>query len=98
MKTLIIGIILVALFGCQEKSFSHGDSLKAEELEQFFRKHKIDGNSAVALKKRSITESYLVTIHGYPNNFSVCEQLIEPYNKIASKSAVGGNYYCEVLD
>jgi hypothetical protein len=33
----------------------------------------------------------------YPSNLSVCEQLIEPYNKDQSKSALPGEYFCEEL-
>ena len=74
------------------------DSLTASEVETLFRTHKVDGNVAAALKKRSLgTVAYLATIHGYPNNVSVCEELIEPYNKDAAMSVVGGDYYCEEL-
>ena len=44
----------------------------------------VDGHYAVAIKKRSLGgESYLATVHGYPTNLSVCEQLIAPYNQVA---------------
>ena len=41
--------------------------------------------------------AYLATIHGYPNNLSVCKELIAPYNKDSSKSVIAGEYYCEEL-
>jgi hypothetical protein len=41
--------------------------------------------------------AYLATIHGYPNNRSVCEQIIAPYNKDAALSVIPGEYFCEEL-
>ena len=76
---------------------TRGESISAFALEQFFRKHQIDGNYAVALKKRSLGESYLATIHGYPDNLSVCQLLIELYNNDPGLSVVGGEYFCETL-
>ncbi len=53
---------------------------------------------AVAIVKRSGgIESWLATVHGYPNNREVCEQLIEPYNSNPEMSAVGGSYSCEAV-
>ncbi len=74
-----------------------GDSITSEELEQMLRKHKINGYHAVALKKRSVVDAYLATIHGYPDNLGVCMQIIEPYNKNSDLSAIPGTYYCEEL-
>lgn len=97
MRFILYVILVVALFGCDKISISQGKSITAENLESFFRKHKIDGNYAVALKKRSFGESYLATIHGYPDNLSVCQQLIEPYNRNSDLSSIEGEYFCEVL-
>ena len=73
-------------------------SLTDADLEAFFRGRTVDGHYAAALKKRSVGgAAYLATVHGYPDNLSVCEQLIEPYNKEASKSILPGEYYCEAL-
>jgi hypothetical protein len=75
-----------------------GDSITNEQLESFFRAHKVEGNHVVALKKRSLgAVSYLATIHGYPDNRSVCEELVVPYNKGSSASVISGDYYCEEL-
>jgi len=93
VKKLVFAVSVLALAGCSQ----YGDSITAEELEGFFRQHKVDGNYAVALKKHSAGESYLVTVHGYPNNLAVCEQLIAPYNKGSESSVIPGTYYCEVL-
>lgn len=95
-----VGIIamLIALSGCGEISVIRGDSISEAELESFFRKHKVEGNRPVALKKRSIAGiAYLATVHGYPNNLSVCEELIAPYNDDTSLSVLPGDFFCEVL-
>jgi hypothetical protein len=80
---------------------SSGD-LSEEDLEGFFRRHTISGNQPVALKLRfSVPASgraYLATVHGYPNNRQVCEELIAPYNSDPSLTTIpGGRYFCEVL-
>ena len=90
MKRILLVPALVMLSGC-------GDTITADELEKFFRKHKVNGNYAVAIKKRSVEVAYLATVHGYPNNRTVCEQLIAPYNKDPSLSVIPGEYYCEEL-
>ena len=97
MRILLIAGIILMPSGCEKITITSGDSITTEKLENFFRKHKVDGNYPVALKKRSIAESYLATIHGYPDNLSVCKQIIEPYNKDPKLSTIEGDYYCEVL-
>ena len=92
-------LILITLVGCNEITITASDSVTESELEDFFRKHKVGGNRAVALKKQFVGgEAYLATIHGYPTNLSVCEELIAPYNEDPSLSSLPGAYYCEVLD
>ena len=86
------------LVGCGPATVTTGDSISSDDLQSFFGKHKIDGNGAVAIMKRSFGEvSYLATIHGYPTNLSVCEQLIAPYNEDPSLTSIPGLYYCEPL-
>ena len=69
------------------------------DLERYFKNHTVSGNRVAALKKRIIGNetSYLATIHGYPNNLAVCEELIAPYNIDSSKSVLPGTYFCELL-
>lgn len=79
-----------------------GGDLAEDELEDFFRRHTVAGNRAVAVKLRfSVPEpgiAYLATVHGYPNNRQVCEELIAPYNADPSLTIIpGGRYFCEVL-
>jgi hypothetical protein len=57
------------LVGCGPATVTTGDSISSDDLQSFFGKHKIDGNGAVAIMKRSFGEvSYLATIHGYPTS------------------------------
>jgi hypothetical protein len=89
------GLVIAAtlLTSCDQ----NGD-LSDVEVEEFFRQHTIEGNRAVAMKKRSPgVTAYLGTIHGYPNNLSVCEEVLAPYNNDASRSAIPGEYFCEEL-
>ena len=98
MNRLVLFCMLTTLTACGNVSVTTGKSISSDELAQFFAKHTVDGNAVAALKKRSLGgESYLATIHGYPNNLDVCNQLIAPYNEEPDKSAVPGSYYCELL-
>lgn len=91
-------VIVSSLAGCGPVSITTGDTISPERLETFFRTHKVGRAHAVALKKRSLGDvSYLVTVHGYSNNLSVCEELIAPYNKNSSLSVIPGSYFCEEL-
>ena len=72
-----------------------------QELENLFRNHTVSGNQAVAMKLDfQIPVSwtaYLWTIHWYPNNLSVCEELLAPYNSGEIEVMQWNFYYCEVL-
>jgi hypothetical protein len=101
-KSVALAMFLSALLGCDLGNPVQGRDLSEEGLEAFFRKHTVNGNHAVAAKVRFTVPSpgvaYLLTVHGYPNNLSVCEELIAPYNKDPSLSVMPGNtYFCEVL-
>jgi len=100
VKRILPIAVTAMIAGCSldfPVAITYGDSITEAELESFFRKHKVENHYVVALKKRSIVDVYLVTVHGYPNNLSVCEDLIAPYNKDASRSTIPGDYYCEEL-
>lgn len=102
MKKIIMVFAFLSLAGCEPILSSGGGNLTEEELDGFFRKHTISGNHAAAIKLRfTIPQpgtSYLGTIHGYPNNLAVCEELIAPYNEDPSLTTIpGSTYYCEVL-
>lgn len=88
----IIGFWIVTVL-----PFSGGD-LTEDKLDGFFRNHTVSGKHVVAVKRsNSFGTSYLLTIHGYPDNLSVCEEIIAPYNEDPSLSVIPGKYYCEVL-
>ena len=79
-------------------AFGWGGDISSSDLEAYFRKYTVDGNYPVAIKKRSLGGvGYLATVHGYPTNLSVCEELIAPYNKEQSRSVIPGEYFCEEL-
>jgi len=94
MKKTIIGACLTV---CTAASIA-GD-VSEVALEKYFKNHTVSGNRVAALKKRIIANevAYLATIHGYPNNLAVCEELIAPYNTDRSKSVLPGTYFCELL-
>ena len=98
MKYIVTIAIAVIITGCNQVTVTTGNSVSEEELETFFRKHRVGNNRAVALKKNSLGSiSYLATIHGYTNNLSVCNEVIAPYNKDATLSTIPGTYFCEEL-
>ena len=97
-QAIILAAVLLTPFGgCDQVSVTTGD-ISSSDVEALFRKHKVDGYYAVALKKDTLGgAAYLATIHGFPNNLSVCEEMIAPYNKDPSLSDIPGQYFCEEL-
>ena len=104
-KTLILIFLIIwiwLLSWCSNSNWNEWWNLTEEELETFFRQHTVEGNNAVALKINFIYPlpwiAYVATIHWYPDNKSVCEELIAPYNNDPSLSvAPWSTYYCEIL-
>lgn len=93
-------LFLITVFYIPTTAYSK--DLTEEEVESFFRKNTISGNYAAAMKIRFTVPvpgvAYLGTIHGYPDNLSVCEELIAPYNMDPSLTTIpGSTYYCELL-
>jgi len=96
MKCAMLRILGLSAVGCSVGPFDK--SLTEERLEAFFRGRTVQGKAVVALKKRTGgLDAYLATIHGYPNNLCVCEELVKPYNTGASMSTLPGQYFCEEL-
>ena len=86
------------LTACGQAKIAANSAVTSTELESFFRHHTVNEHHAVALKKRSAAgDSYLLTVHGYPNNLTVCQKLIKPYNEDPQLSVMSGQYFCEEL-
>lgn len=98
MSKFVVLALAFGLTGCGQVTVTPKGSITSAELESFLRHHPVDGHEPVALKKRSLgVDSFLATIHGFPNNLEVCGELIAPYNTDPSKSVVSGTYFCEEL-
>lgn len=96
MKFVLLIALAASAIGCSKSMTT--TNMSDDELEEFFRNHTVLGMPVVGLKKRTLgTVAYLATVHGFPNNLSVCEELIKPYNDDASKSDIPGDYFCEEL-
>ena len=100
MKLVLVATIAVIglLTACGQAKIAASSAVTPAELESFFRHHMVNDHYAVALKKRSSAgDSYLLTVHGYPNNLAVCQKLIKPYNEDPQLSVMPGQYFCEEL-
>lgn|GEM_PF-2911559 len=99
-KPLFGCALLLACSGCDNVvgSSEFDGYLEFEQalIETFSRKPS-QYSPAVRLMKRGSVDSWLATIHGYPDNRSVCEELIEPYNSDPELSVLPGTYYCEAI-
>jgi hypothetical protein len=98
MRVLLLIPVAAILVACGSAGAGVSRSMTEEELEAFLRGRTVSGEFVVALKKRTLGEvAYLATVHGFPNNISVCEELIKPYNEDSSMSTLAGEYFCEEL-
>ena len=90
--------LLMVCDGKGNRAVAQNNNLSENDVENFFRQHTGEGNLAVARTKRSLgTGTYFATVHGYPNNLAGCEEVLAPYNTDVSRSAISGEYFCEVL-
>jgi hypothetical protein len=97
MKAIFLVLFALSL-GCNHDSVPKQGSISSKALEEFFRDHKIEGNFPAAIKKRNdFGISYIATVHGYPNNMLVAQDIVNVFNKNPSLSAIPGTYYCEEL-
>lgn len=68
------------------------------ELAQTFAAKPPHTSRAYAIMKDGLAgPDWLATIHGYPDNSGVCEELIAPYNSDPSQSTLPGRYFCKEL-
>ena len=96
----LFGFIFALLISTNESKTSI--DLTESELEGYFRERTISGNRAAAIKINFTVPqpgtAYLGTIHGYPDNLQVCEELIAPYNQDESLTVIpGATYFCQIL-
>lgn len=75
-------------------------SLSQEKFAECVGKIRVDDIPPVAAYKRSFgdLESLLLVVVGYPNNMSVCLDLVRPYNNGDAGSTFKGEYYCRILE
>lgn len=70
-----------------------------EDVQMFFSKKKIGNSPDYAFVKNGITGlDYLLTIHGYENDKTVCEALAKEHNSNPSLSTIPGTYLCIPLN
>lgn len=89
------------LAGCsadeQRESADPLDAFEMELVETYLKKPKGYSRAYALHKQTAAGPDWLATIHGYPNNKEVCEQLIKPYNSGEMPSDMPGFYFCEEL-
>lgn len=92
MKRLIVLSTSLLLVAC-------GSNEGAEEgLQRQLSENPVGSSPAVMLRKDGAAgDAWLATVHGYPDNLTVCEQLIAPYNKDPNLSIMPGRYHCEQI-
>ena len=96
MRYLVLMMSGMLLSGC-------GEASNLEKIESFEGKLRTTygdkpGSAAYGIVKSSVAgESWLATIHGYPDNEAVCEELIAEYNESPEMSVLAGNYRCDPI-
>lgn len=94
MRTPIaLMVAAIALNGCAVKSATQATQ---EDMRKFFETHKIGSSPDYAVVKNG--DDYLITVHGYVDDFSVCMNLIKPLNDNPALSTIPGNYTCVQLN
>lgn len=91
---LLIAMFLLA--GCDQSEPTSTDF--NDELRAVLEAKPEGTPRAYALIKNGMAgPDWLATIHGYGDNRSVCEMLIEPYNSEEETSVLPGSYSCEEI-
>lgn len=89
----IVALGLLTMFGSAVLAADESD------LKGFFAKNKIGSSPDYAVVKNGIAgPEILLVVVGYMDDKSVCESLIESYNKDSSKSVLPGTYKCVPLN
>lgn len=88
---LAVGVML----GIAASVFAATDA----DVQAFFAKHQVGNSPDYAFVKQGVAgPDHLITIHGYADDRSVCEQLARTYNEDSSQSSLPGRYYCAKLN
>ena len=96
-------LLLFTMAGCSDRPVKERqvDTLAAFEarLATVYREKPSGYSRAYAIMKKGMgDEDWLATVHGFPDNGAVCEELIKPYNNDPSLSVLPGSYRCKLLD
>lgn len=87
-------VLVLVLSGCDQSPSSLGEY--NENLKSAYQSMPPGQSPAYApMKESTAGPNWLATIHGYPDNLGVCEELIEPYNNDPDLSVIQGRCYCE---
>lgn len=91
----IVGLLLGASACAEADDAAEGSGFEVKLAKVYREKPR---TPAFALVKDSLGgTAWLATIHGYPDNGSVCAELIEPYNRDPELSTVPGVYRCDEI-
>lgn len=96
MKWIVIFAVATILAGCPQKN---GPTPEAD-IEKFFASVDVENGRPAALKKLSPSlgvTSYLLTVHGYADNLSVCNELIRAHENSGQGNVVDGSFRCELI-
>jgi len=99
-RFLALGVSAALLSGCSEALGSSAEDLNEYErsLQEAYATRPEGSDDAAALfKDGPAGRAWLATIHGYPNNLEVCEELIAPYNSDQTMSDLPGTYRCRYV-
>jgi hypothetical protein len=95
ISKLLFLSFLLAVAACDENSTHEKNE---QGLREYFIKHPVaSGQAYMVMKKNALAKSWLATIHGYPDNQRVCNDLIKPYNDDPKQSVIEGQYFCEAV-
>ena len=77
----------------------YANAADQKDVQKFFSKNKIGDSPDYAFVKNGIAgQDHLITIHGYADDKSVCEELAKKYNGAPSLSTLPGKYQCIKLN
>jgi len=96
MRLSILFVATVLVSGCDQKP-SNLTEFNEDLREVLATKPAELGRPAALMKDGAGGPDWLATVHGYPNNREVCEEIVKPYNEDPELSVIPGTYYCEEI-